>query len=68
MSDKPLVQQALTDRLSNLLLELAPANASGRPARTRCALAFLRGFWTTMAREWPNIDRLRCACVYERFI
>ncbi|EKM84116.1 hypothetical protein AGABI1DRAFT_117560 [Agaricus bisporus var. burnettii JB137-S8] len=50
MSDKPLVQQALASELAELLLAVSSTTAS---------LAFLRGFWTTIVREWNGIDRLR---------
>lgn len=50
MSDKPLVQQALASELAELLLTITSTTAS---------LAFLRGFWTTIVREWNGIDRLR---------
>jgi len=52
MSDKPLVQQALAGELAELILAITSTTAS---------LAFLRGFWTTVVREWNGIDRLRCA-------
>lgn len=50
MSDKPLVQQALADELAELVLMITTTSQS---------LAFLRGFWETMVREWSGIDRLR---------
>ncbi|KAH7930587.1 Nop52-domain-containing protein [Leucogyrophana mollusca] len=50
MSDKPLVQQALASELAELLLTITDVPSS---------LNFLRGFWTTMVREWSGIDRLR---------
>ena len=50
MSDKPLVQQALASELAGLLLAI-PSSAT--------ALAFLRGFWEAILREWNGIDRLR---------
>ncbi|KAF4573214.1 hypothetical protein EYR36_007724 [Pleurotus pulmonarius] len=50
MSDKPLVQQALADELAELVLMITTTSKS---------LAFLRGFWETMVREWSGIDRLR---------
>ena len=52
MSDKPLVQQALASELAELLL-IIPSNAE--------SIAFLRGFWETIVREWNGIDRLRYA-------
>ncbi|KAI5898032.1 Nop52-domain-containing protein [Schizophyllum commune H4-8] len=50
MSDKPLVQQALASELAELVLTIKTTSA---------ALAFLRGFWDAMCREWAGIDRLR---------
>ncbi|GLB35896.1 putative nucleolar protein,Nop52 [Lyophyllum shimeji] len=50
MSDKPLVQQALATELADLVLTITTTSAS---------LAFLRGFWETIVREWNGIDRLR---------
>ncbi|KAG6817973.1 hypothetical protein H0H87_012441 [Tephrocybe sp. NHM501043] len=50
MSDKPLVQQALATELADLVLTIA---------QTSSALAFLRGFWEMIVREWNGIDRLR---------
>ncbi|BGP23654.1 nucleolar protein Nop52 variant [Rhodotorula toruloides] len=61
MSDKPLVQQALADTLSRLTLDVRTRykTRSGRVERFRCALAYLRGFWHAVTREWSGIDRLR---------
>ncbi|KAF9459823.1 Nop52-domain-containing protein [Collybia nuda] len=50
MSDKPLVQQALATELAELVLTITTTSSS---------LAFLRGFWETITREWNGIDRLR---------
>ncbi|KAF5384910.1 hypothetical protein D9615_001291 [Tricholomella constricta] len=50
MSDKPLVQQALATELADLVLTITTTSSS---------LAFLRGFWEMMVREWNGIDRLR---------
>lgn len=50
MSDKPLVQQALATELADLVLIITITSSS---------LAFLRGFWETIVREWNGIDRLR---------
>lgn len=50
MSDKPLVQQALASELADLLLLITSTPSS---------LAFLKGFWETIVREWNGIDRLR---------
>jgi len=50
MSDKPLVQQALSSELAQLLLAINSSQA---------ALLFLRGFWESTVHEWSGIDRLR---------
>lgn len=72
MSDKPLVQQALAQELSDLLLSIpgsskVPAavesgqgqDVSGMSARAKGGLALLEGFWTAMAREWSGLDKWR---------
>jgi ribosomal RNA-processing protein 1 len=65
MSDKPLVQQALANHLASLLLDVRPKiskknpSRNGRVGRVKCALAFLKGFWETVTREWAGLDRLR---------
>lgn len=51
MSDKPLVQQALATEIAEIILTIP---------KTSSSLAFLRGFWESMVREWSGIDRLRC--------
>ena len=51
MSDKPLVQQALASDIAEIVLSIP---------KTTSALAFLRGFWESIVREWAGIDRLRC--------
>ncbi|KAF8514747.1 Nop52-domain-containing protein [Gautieria morchelliformis] len=50
MSDKPLVQQALSSELAELVLTISTTPAS---------LSFLRAFWEATVREWNGIDRLR---------
>lgn len=50
MSDKPLVQQALSSELAEIVLLINT---------TKAALAFIRGFWDAIVREWNGIDRLR---------
>lgn len=50
MSDKPLVQQALSSELAELVLIFSTTSAS---------LSFLRAFWEATVREWNGIDRLR---------
>ena len=63
MSDKPLVQQALADNLSNLALEVRASkknsSGQGRVARFRSAMEYLKGFWDAIVREWGGLDRLR---------
>ena len=64
MSDKPLVQQALATDLAELLLRISPprdgmSEGDFEAQRLDAALAFLRGFWEAMVREWAGIDRLR---------
>ncbi|SCV67775.1 BQ2448_5386 [Microbotryum intermedium] len=60
MSDKPLVQQALAQDLANLTVDVRPkAKDAGRVERFRAALAYLRGFWEAVVREWSGLDRLR---------
>ncbi|XP_064396649.1 uncharacterized protein LOC135343607 [Halichondria panicea] len=49
-SDKPLVQEELVDSLAGLLVMMRRPDA---------ALQYLRTFFTTIAREWHSIDRLR---------
>lgn len=56
MSDKPLVQQALASELAELVLTITSNAAS---------IAFLRGFWQTIVREWNGIDQLRCVSRYD---
>ena len=53
MSDKPLVQQALASEIAEIVLKIP---------KTSFSLAFLRGFWEALVREWPGIDRLRYVC------
>lgn len=50
MSDKPLVQQTLAGELADIVLNIPTPDGS---------LAFLRGFWEALVREWSGIDRLR---------
>lgn len=50
MSDKPLVQQALATDLANIALKIPSIDPS---------LAFLRGFWDALVREWAGLDRFR---------
>ncbi|KAG0266327.1 hypothetical protein DFQ27_009863 [Actinomortierella ambigua] len=61
MSDKPVIQQQLSDTLSSLILRV-PREA---------VMHFISAFWETIAAEWNNIDRLRMDKYYfllRRFI
>ncbi len=102
-SDKPLVQQALADELSSLILLIpsasttdgadaataeaadgtaesagagaessrkkkgkrkvveayTPEGTEGMSARATAALAFVEGFWDSIVREWPTLDKHR---------
>jgi hypothetical protein len=49
MADKPAPQQELAEGLASFTLLLAPSDG----------LLFLDAFYSTMAREWTGIDRLR---------
>lgn len=66
MSDKPLVQQALAQTLADLTLVVRPKSTkpekNGRVERVKSTLAFLKGFWSTVCREWVGLDRLRFVC------
>ncbi|GAA5961840.1 hypothetical protein JCM3765_004092 [Sporobolomyces pararoseus] len=75
MSDKPLVQQALAQTLADLTLVVRPKSTkpekNGRVERVKSTLAFLKGFWSTVCREWVGLDRLRIDKFYlliRRFI
>ncbi|KAI7830561.1 hypothetical protein BC939DRAFT_255051 [Gamsiella multidivaricata] len=49
MSDKPIVQQQLSETLSSLILKVPRESV----------MAFIATFWETMCAEWHGIDRLR---------
>ncbi|KAG2184364.1 hypothetical protein INT43_000273 [Umbelopsis isabellina] len=49
MSDKPLIQQALSETLGSLVMSLQQQNA----------IAFLGAFWQIHCDEWHGIDRIR---------
>jgi ribosomal RNA-processing protein 1 len=49
MSDKPLIQQSLSETLGSLVMSLQQQNA----------IAFLGAFWQIHCEEWHGIDRLR---------
>ncbi|KAM0754402.1 Nop52-domain-containing protein [Meredithblackwellia eburnea MCA 4105] len=61
MSDKPLIQQALSSSLSLLTLTILPKSKSrqGRVPRFLSSLAYLAAFWECVVREWSALDRLR---------
>lgn len=50
MSDKPIVQQDLSQELANLVLVIPSLDS---------AIGFIRGFWEATVREWSGIDRYR---------
>ncbi|KAI8615827.1 nucleolar protein,Nop52-domain-containing protein [Chytriomyces sp. MP71] len=50
MSDKPLVQHELAERLAGLAISLEDSSKS---------LLYINGFWSILVREWFGIDRLR---------
>jgi ribosomal RNA-processing protein 1 len=68
MSDKPLVQQALAADLAELLLQIdpRPSGEENEGERFQAAVAFLRGFWRVIVREWEGLDRLRWVCMRGR--
>ncbi|KAG0292322.1 hypothetical protein BGZ98_002630 [Dissophora globulifera] len=49
MSDKPVVQQQLSETLSSLILKVPRSSV----------MDFIATFWQTMCAEWHGIDRLR---------
>ena len=49
MSDKPLIQQDLSEKLGSLVLDMPADNA----------VPFLDAFWEIHCSEWPGLDRLR---------
>ncbi|KNC99291.1 uncharacterized protein SPPG_05545 [Spizellomyces punctatus DAOM BR117] len=49
MSDKPLIQQHLADKLASLALHLPQSTV----------LRYIRAFWTIIVADWHGIDRLR---------
>lgn len=73
MSDKPLVQQALAQELSDLLLAvpgegkvLAPPIEGFQDSvvgevtvKVYCGLALFEGFADVMVREWSGLDKWR---------
>ncbi|KAJ3319055.1 Ribosomal RNA processing protein 1 B [Boothiomyces sp. JEL0866] len=49
MSDKPLIQQELAEKLSKLICDL----------KVEVAFGYLSAFWKIIVKEWYGIDRLR---------
>ncbi|KAG0245882.1 nucleolar protein,Nop52-domain-containing protein [Mortierella sp. GBAus27b] len=49
MSDKPLIQQQLSETLSSLVIKVPRESV----------MEFISTFWETMCAEWNGIDRLR---------
>jgi len=49
MSDKPLVQQQLSEKLASLILKIPD----------EIAIKFIETFWKEIRLEWTGIDRLR---------
>ena len=50
-ADKPAVQNELAEKLGGLVHAMPGSRAA----------LFNKAFWAMMMREWPGIDRLRCA-------
>lgn len=72
MSDKPLVQQALAQELSDLLLAVGGEDKVPAPrvggfedsvgevsVKVHCGLALFEGFADVMVREWSGLDKWR---------
>lgn len=72
MSDKERVQQALAQELSELILAVRATKKVPAPVvegfsdsvgeitvRARSGLTLLEGFWDTIIREWPGLDKWR---------
>ncbi|ORX84418.1 Nop52-domain-containing protein [Anaeromyces robustus] len=57
MSDKPLVQQQLSEKLASLILKIPD----------EIALKFVEAFWKEIRLEWNGIDRLRLDKFYYLF-
>ncbi|KAI8825878.1 uncharacterized protein EV422DRAFT_144812 [Fimicolochytrium jonesii] len=49
MSDKPMIQEHLADKLAAVVMKLPEGNG----------LRYMKAFWTIMIKEWHGIDRLR---------
>ncbi|KAG4098053.1 nucleolar protein,Nop52-domain-containing protein [Neocallimastix lanati (nom. inval.)] len=57
MSDKPLVQQQLSEKLASLILKIPD----------EIAIKFIETFWKEIRLEWTGIDRLRLDKFYYLF-
>ena len=57
LSDKSDGQQKLAEIISKFIHKL-PVDNKNNPAESS-AFIFMRTFWETMGREWPNLDHLR---------
>lgn len=51
MSDKPIIQQQLSETLSSLVIKVPREGV----------MEFISTFWETICAEWNGIDRLRYA-------
>jgi len=49
MSDKPLIQQQLSEKLASLILKIP----------NEIALKYVVAFWKEIRLEWNGVDRLR---------
>jgi hypothetical protein len=49
MSDKPIIQQQLSETISSLVVKVPREGV----------MEFISTFWETMCAEWNGIDRLR---------
>lgn len=61
MSDKPQIQNELSENLASLMLSLSNENRRG----------YIRNFWKIMSLEWNGLDRLRLNKFYfimKRFV
>ncbi|ORX44989.1 hypothetical protein BCR36DRAFT_585867 [Piromyces finnis] len=57
MSDKPLVQQQLSEKLASLILKIPE----------EIAIKFIEAFWKEIRLEWNGVDRLRLDKFYYLF-
>lgn len=71
MSDKPLIQEGLAQRLASVMLQLSSQNDKYKKdadneeltdydiGKSNVVLAYYFAFWNKMAKEWFGIDRIR---------